>query len=169
MSIVYKQGSLFNSKAPILAHACNCMGVWGAGIAAAMKQRYVHAFYQYNKACHTGIANEGSYYLTEEVLEDEPRILCLMTSYHYGSMTSTSSRILSNTQSALEEFCKEHPNAYVASNKFNSGLFHVPWEATEKVLEGVLLRYPNITWEVWELKHYGVIDDSSYMVPMVGC
>jgi len=145
--IIYKRGSLFNAKAPILAHACNAMGVWGSGIAFAMKNRYPNSFHEYQKACHNSLAYQGRYYLTEGV----PQILCLVTSYGYGNMKSEHDDILKYTRSALEEFCKDHPNAHVASNRFNAGLFNIPWEETSAILEDVLKDYPSIIWEVWEL------------------
>ena len=42
-------GNLFESKANIICHQCNCQGVMGSGVAAEVKLRYPHVFQAYRK------------------------------------------------------------------------------------------------------------------------
>jgi O-acetyl-ADP-ribose deacetylase (regulator of RNase III) len=42
-------GNIFDSKAHIICHQCNCQGVMGSGIAAQVKKRYPHVFDAYRK------------------------------------------------------------------------------------------------------------------------
>ncbi|KAG7732113.1 hypothetical protein KL948_002311 [Ogataea haglerorum] len=57
MSIRYIKGNLFNlASAPAseplyLAHACNCLGVWGGGIAAEFKRQFASTYKVYNQHC----------------------------------------------------------------------------------------------------------------------
>ena len=34
------EGNLFDTKANIICHQCNCQGVMGSGVAAEVKRRY---------------------------------------------------------------------------------------------------------------------------------
>lgn len=62
MSIVqYVQGDLFQItnklsklKSPLLlAHACNCLGVWGGGIALVFKKQFYSTYELYRNYCHS--------------------------------------------------------------------------------------------------------------------
>lgn len=52
LKVVEKTGDLFeDAGSTVLAHACNCQGKWGAGIAAAFKKKYPGAFKTYEEHC----------------------------------------------------------------------------------------------------------------------
>ena len=42
-------GNLFDSKANIIGHQCNCQGVMGSGVAAEARHRYPNVFEAYRK------------------------------------------------------------------------------------------------------------------------
>ena len=42
-------GNLFDSKANIICHQCNCQGVMGSGVAAEARQRYPNVFEAYRQ------------------------------------------------------------------------------------------------------------------------
>lgn len=52
--ISYKQGDLFASGLPAIAHGVNCKGVMGAGIAAQFRTRYPKMFQSYRRRCLRG-------------------------------------------------------------------------------------------------------------------
>jgi len=43
----------------------------------------------------------------------------------------------------------EDSTVIIYSNKFNSGLFGVPWEYTEEVINELLDRYKRVEWVVY--------------------
>lgn len=47
-------GNIFDSKANIICHQCNCQGVMGSGIAKEVKRRYPHVFQSYRKDYEDG-------------------------------------------------------------------------------------------------------------------
>ena len=148
--IAYKKGSLFDApKGSILVHACNAQGVWGAGIAKEFKNRFPESFKYYRRNCV--LAEEpqvGKAYLLP--LENGYQVGCLITSRCYGEDLDPITIILNQTESALsslEFYLKLNPKP-VYSNKFNSGLFGVPWESTENVLKSVI---GDCEWTVMEL------------------
>lgn len=148
-SIIYKKMSLFDAEpGSVLVHACNTRGVWGSGIAKVFKEKFPTAYSHYNKYCKdfgligtAPIFEEGDY-----------SVVCLLTSSGYADTLDSKDKIIVNTTLALNNFCSnEHWRYYgkrpVYSNKFNSGLFNVPWEETERILKVFVDRY-DLEWIV---------------------
>lgn len=137
--IVYKTGNLFESpRGSVLVHAVNAQGVWGRGIALDMFERYPIAFGHYKRLCDAmPVKKAGWALLLPE--EDGYRVGCLCTSAGYGYKKDSPEEILHNTEMALWKFMDQLKSEdEVFSNRFNSGLFGVPWSLTEKVLDRVI-------------------------------
>lgn len=59
LRIVERVGDIFDGPAnSVLIHACNCIGSWGGGIAAAFRLRYPAAFAVYRDHCQRLSPNE---------------------------------------------------------------------------------------------------------------
>jgi len=124
--IEYRKGSLFDAPEDfVLAHACNCRGVWGSGVAVEFKKRFPLAYQDYREECAKGMGPGWASLFG--------RVACLYTSYDYGSRVSTPYLILHDTGSAVADLLRQ-TDAPIAMPKINSGKFGVPWEDTEKVL-----------------------------------
>ncbi|AOZ63809.1 phosphatase [Rhodococcus phage Weasels2] len=57
------KGNIFESRARIIAHGCNCVGLMGAGLAAQMSQRFPEMYKAYQKLCDDKEFNPGSCFL----------------------------------------------------------------------------------------------------------
>lgn len=158
--IKYVKGSLFDApKDAILVHACNTRGVWGSGIAKEFKKRYEVAFERYRSAClrdgavtgNTAMVRDGVAVGVGKVMGTGTRIACLLTSRDYGDKRDDVPTIKVNTALALNHLVQEYlaPGNKFASNKFNSGLFGVPWADTEEILKVFVERY-NLDWTVYD-------------------
>ena len=152
--VVY--GDLFDFKEThILAHACNCRGCWGSGVAALFAKHFPEEYEDHKGLCmNVGDNLAGTAMLTEHVL-------CLFTSRNYGKKKDTEKKILEHTERALEEICyladyrtsQEHQGPLkVAAPQINAGLFAVPWEKTEELLKRFLGDKENIEWTTVILK-----------------
>lgn len=151
--------SLFDApKGSTIVHACNAQGVWGSGIAAIFKQLYPDAFAKYRNVCLQ--------YLDKRITvgrgfifhgHKEPHnVGCLITSENYGAAKDPAELIKIQTTLAVLDIIDRacslsiDPDVQLTlySNKFNSGLFNVPWEATELILTTLLKRHDYIDWIV---------------------
>lgn len=134
--IRYRKGDmLMEAKVgSILAHACNCRGIWGAGIAAQFAETFPasHDFYQMD-CDEKGDALLGT---AEEYLENGDVVVALFTSRGLGVDKDSEEEILASTESALRHLLsivgKKVP---INMPKINAGLFGVPWEKTEAILQ----------------------------------
>lgn len=160
--VSYKTMSLFDApKDCVIVHACNSQGVWGSGIAKAFKEKYPHSFVVYNRFCSIANQERGTACGRASLStfhDDEPHwVGWIVTSHNYGPLKDSPEQIKINTTLALAEFCRkvytahppeEYPTIDVYSNKFNSGLFNVPWEDSELILNTVLKDFKRINWVV---------------------
>lgn len=156
--------SLFDApEGAIIVHACNSMGVWGSGIAAEFKKRYPRAYIQYKTYCQTllnlGEDISGSSNIIENIYStDNHKIGCLFTSSGYGNKKDNVPTIIANTAKSIVDiiqqaidfntFLTHDDKVTIYSNKFNSGIFGVPWEDSELILKTILKYYTQVTWIV---------------------
>ncbi|KAJ5158059.1 uncharacterized protein N7500_007710 [Penicillium coprophilum] len=130
-------GDLFDApNGAALIHACNCQGIWGAGIARAFHERYPAAYEIYRKHC----LNYRDHPVTDVItdLRDEDSqpslvvhrplgtalmippqqsdfllhrrrhwIICLFTSEHYGSRVDPEYMVVNNTFAALQHLSEQ--------------------------------------------------------------
>lgn len=148
------RGDLFllAPKESVLVHATNCAGVWGSGIAKTFKEKCPGAYRAYHTICFDSKNILGKAYI---LLDDNYKVGCLMTSEGYGNNIDSQANILKNTKSSLINFLEQlkfygFPPVY--SNKFNSGLFAVPWEQSEQILINLLKQeeYKDVNWTIVE-------------------
>lgn len=152
MPIVHKNGSLFEApRGSVLVHAVNAQGIWGSGIAKQFAAKFPQSYEMYKLGCQDEDATGLGIILPDEA---GYRIGCLFTSTNYGDKKDSPETILKNTRSALEMmfstfFQREEE---IHSCKFNSGLFNVPWEETEKILVEVMdeVGYTK-PWTIWSI------------------
>lgn len=157
--ITHKRISLFEvPDESIIVHACNAKGVWGSGIAAEFKKRYPDSFKCYKEHCDdTRKVALGTGRLSRWHVTEPHYVGWIITSQGYAKDLDSKVSILANTALALDSLCKsiytymqlnDMQTVDVYSNKFNSGLFKVPWNESEVVLEQVLKHYTRINWVV---------------------
>lgn len=148
-----KKMDLFDApKEAMLVHACNCLGVWGSGIARLFRDKFPDAFNYYQATCW----DKGKDLLGKSIVVGaEGRLIgCLFTSYAFGDNVDSVTDILEATKTAIIDM---YENARILgvteiySNRFNSGLFGVPWYKTEAILTEISENYSEINWTVTEI------------------
>lgn len=127
--------NLFNApNDSIIIHACNTKGVWGSGIAKEFANRFPKEKDIYTNHCKNfGKSLVGTCLL---IPSETYTIGCLFTSKGYGSFVDKPEDILKATEKAIIDLIRQNKdNKSMNMCKINSGLFNVPWEETQKVLE----------------------------------
>ena len=66
----FTQGDMFEAPADIRVNTVNCVGVMGAGVALAFKQRYPEMFKDYQYACKDGQVRPGRMYVWKSLEGD---------------------------------------------------------------------------------------------------
>lgn len=152
LTITEEKGDIFASpKGSVLIHACNCEGLWSAGIALAFKKHYPKAYDVYHQHCkkykHDQGSLRGTALLIPPVDGDAERrhsIGCLFTSFHVGWRKDSEKQILENTKLAMEDLLRQvevlmrdHKLVKLRMCQINAGSFKVPWRTTVDILEAM--------------------------------
>ncbi|KAJ5207616.1 hypothetical protein N7449_001995 [Penicillium cf. viridicatum] len=126
-------GDLFDApNGAALIHACNCQGVWGAGIAREFRERYPAAYEIYRNHCFIYRGHPVINTITD-ISDEDPQpslvvnrplgtalmippqqsdfllhrrcywIICLFTSEYYGSRVDSEDMIVNSTFAALQD------------------------------------------------------------------
>lgn len=149
-----------------LAHGCNCLGNWGAGIALELRELFPNAYKVDRRSCQEtqnranlpGTSLVIPYESTWPLASADPAapkvsITCLRTSLGFSRPNQRAnnpgldnkSLVIAQTRSALRNFRAQlegmgeerQEEIVIWSPKFNSGAFKVPWEETEGIIEEV--------------------------------
>jgi len=165
MGLEYKKMSLFDApEGSIIVHACNAQGSWNSGIAKEFKERYPRSFQHYEEYCRLNPRHlkVGRGKLLSSTIEHKHKVGILITSNKYGAEKDPKELIKIQTTLAINQLLETNLAAHgrnpsvkgiIYSNKFNSGLFKVPWKETELILTTVLKHYSWITWIVCDPNH----------------
>ena len=157
--VVHKRMSLFDApEGSYLVHSCNTAGMWGAGIALEFKKRFPHAFAVYERACQGN--SKFALGKSWSIPDGKYTITCLQTSSGYGKNKDSKEDILKHTELALHSFLSyiiaegmgntNNRRKPIYSNKFNSGLFAIPWGETEAILIKLTGEY-GVDWIVCDV------------------
>jgi len=150
-TIIEEVGDIFDAPdGTVIIHACNCLGNWGAGIAAAFKKRYPKAFADHKALCATKSPDAlwGTAQLIRPMEGKGSRhyVGCLFTSRKFGRAKDSSAQILAQTGPAMEDLLRQIGEAgrddsikEIRICHINSGLFGVPWEKSKAVLTGLVV------------------------------
>ena len=65
--IRFTQGDMFEAPADIRVNTVNCVGVMGAGVALAFKNRYPAMFREYKRECTAGNIEPGKMHVWREL------------------------------------------------------------------------------------------------------
>ncbi|OCK84060.1 hypothetical protein K432DRAFT_274495, partial [Lepidopterella palustris CBS 459.81] len=159
LTLTHHTGDIFAAPAQTLfIHACNTQGSWGAGIAAAFKDRYPRAYQAYHSHCLSKHVRTGTALLIPPCETDPSRpkhwVGCLFTSARYGRRKDGPEEILANTGPAVRDLLRQvgEGRGVVGARvcKINSGKFGVPWSRTLRVLEEVVVEEEWLgSMEVW--------------------
>ena len=152
--IKYVKMSLFDApEGSVLVHGCNAQGVWGSGIAAPFKAQYPRSWKEYNEYCLKALAKDEKYGAVGTTLitsqENKRFVGCLITSFSFGKDKDSVADIVAQTFLALDSLFKNSAlqGKPIYSNRFNSVMFKVDWQYTEKCLNYFIKRY-DVEWIV---------------------
>lgn len=145
--ITHRTGNLFSAPiGSILIHSCNAQGVWGAGVALQVKNRYWEAYRDFRKWLQTFMGRSGNPLGNTRLFNRHATshsVASMVVSHGFGSSVDPPEAILVRTAEAIHHLLIQEMAAAVRqkrllrefhSPRINAGLFNVPWERTEAVI-----------------------------------
>lgn len=130
--LYYVAGDIFESSAQTIVNPVNTVGVMGAGLARAYKERYPKMFAKYKYACEKGFST-GNLLLSKE---DDHWVLCFPTKSNWKNKSN-----LKYIEDGLRTFRNEYENQGITSAAFpmlGCGLGGLVWQQVKPLLEQYL-------------------------------
>lgn len=146
-------GNLFDSKAQIICHQCNCQGVMGSGVAAEVKKRYPHVYESYRRDYEKGLLKLGYVNFANATTNQTIANMCGQEKYGYDGKQYTHYEELQKCLDMVEryaffEYIKKPTIAfpYLMSCHRGGG----DWNIVYKMIENTFKDY-NV--EIWRLNN----------------
>ncbi|KAF2459095.1 hypothetical protein BDY21DRAFT_339746 [Lineolata rhizophorae] len=164
LQLIDSKGDLFNAPDDtVIIHACNCLGIWGSGIASEFKKKYPAAYKEHFEYCKVHKENPEELRGTAQLIapcEDSGGpchyVGCLFTSTRYGKSKDAPVEILSATEQAMMHLLELVTKSIAEGNNIselrmcliNSGKFGVPFAETSRVLRTIEIQNENMPHKV---------------------
>lgn len=148
MTLVLKTGDLFTSTADALGHGVNCMGLMGAGIAVAFKERCDPAMYEeYRKLCEQKLLKPGLIY---PFRNSDGRYVINIASQEYPGPDATYEWLDSGMANALA-YCSQRGLKSLAVPRIGCGIGGLEWDTVRDLMQQCANSYADVDLEVWSL------------------
>lgn len=155
MSVVIKEGNVFDSDADIICHQVNCQGVMGSGVAKEVRERYPNVYAMYRDYCEKnkdypgrmlGIAQmvpvdkEGSQWIVN----------CFgQNSYGYDGKQYTSVDALTEAFKGVAKFARIIRGKVAMPYKIGCCRGGADWDTVKKIID---VTFQGVDVELWKLE-----------------
>ena len=146
-------GNLFDSKANIICHQCNCQGVMGSGVAAEVKNRYPHVFQAYRRDYLDGKLKLGYVCFATAKSDQVIANMCGQDKFGYDGSVYTNYDKLQECLDGVEEYATYEYDKrpviafpYLMSCHRGGG----DWNVVYKMIEDT---FKNFDVEIWRMNN----------------
>lgn len=141
------KGSIFDSDADAIVNAVNCVGVMGAGLAKAFKDRYPHMNEQYEVKCKLGLLKPGM--LDVYIVDSSPKYIINFPTKNDWRSPSLMEYIYDGVSALHYEVWRWNIKS-VAIPALGCGLGGLDWKDVKPVLADLDNIWPNVKWIVYD-------------------
>lgn len=141
------KGSIFDSDAEAIVNAVNCVGVMGAGLAKAFKDRFPHMNEQYEVKCSRGLLRPGQ--LDIYVVDSTPKYIINFPTKDDWKHPSRMEYIQEGIAALHFEVFKWKIRS-VAIPALGCGLGGLDWKDVKPELMDLDKIWPNVNWIIYD-------------------
>lgn len=139
--IKFTNGNMFDITADIRVNTVNCVGVMGAGVALAFKNKYPEMFKEYQKECKKGTIRPGSPHVWKDKdLYDCVTIVNFPTKDHWKEPSEYS--YIQDGLKWLRKFLNDYKNKTVTLPALGCGHGGLDWDKVKGMIEQELADLP---------------------------
>jgi O-acetyl-ADP-ribose deacetylase (regulator of RNase III) len=143
MPIEFVSGDLFVNRfrSRALAHACNCQGSMGAGVATGFRDRYPEMFAEYRRRCKAKPRefNLGDVFLWKA--DNQPWVFNLGTQERYWRGRA-GYRAIETALKGMREQADREGIPSIAIPRIGAGHGGLPWKKVRAIIEGEFADWP---------------------------
>lgn len=149
MPVKFVYGDLFSDPADALVNPVNCVGVMGAGLALAFRERYPRYYAAYAECCRRGAIKPGSVHLYPTRMAQPKYLISFPTKRHWRER-SRMEDIESGLKALRHALADGKINIRsVAVPALGAGLGGLEWPRIKKRIEAVLSEIPGVDVRVY--------------------
>ncbi len=145
--LIKGKGSIFDSDAEAIVNAVNCVGVMGAGLAKAFKDKYPHMNEQYVVKCRNGMLKPGK--LDIYVVDSSPKYIINFPTKDHWKFPSKLDYIYTGITELLIAV-HDWKIKSVAIPALGCGLGGLDWAEVRPILEKLNIFWPDINWIIYD-------------------
>jgi O-acetyl-ADP-ribose deacetylase (regulator of RNase III) len=139
------KGNLFDSEAKIIGHGCNCLGLFGAGLALQMANRYPEMREEYMEECDAKRFNPGDVFFYKA----NDFWIANMATQYYPGRNAKIEYIIDSTQNLID-FALDNSIEKVSIPRLGSGIGGLAWDDVLQALEEEFGRH-NVDIDIYYL------------------
>ena len=140
-------GSIFDSDADAIVNAVNCVGVMGAGLAKAFKDRFPHMNEQYEVKCRLGLLKPGA--LDIYVIDSSPKYIINFPTKDDWRNPSLLEYIIYGVTALVYETWRWKMKS-VALPALGCGLGGLDWKDVKPILTDLDKVWPDVNWIIYD-------------------
>ena len=155
MSVVVKEGNVFDSDADIICHQVNCQGVMGSGVAKEVRTRYPAVYEQYRDLCERCMNDPGRNLGVAQLVpvdEEGSRWIanCFgQEDFGYDGKQYTSVAALCRALSTVADVARIGNFKVAIPYKIGCVRGGADWETVKSIIDGV---FNDVDVELWKLE-----------------
>ncbi len=136
--IEFVKGDFFDFDADVRVNTVNCVGVMGAGVALAFKEKYPDMFKQYAKECKQGLIRPGipSVWKNDDMFTKEVEIINFPTKDHWRKPSEY--EYVESGLKWLSEYLKQKKYSTITLPALGCGHGGLDWEKVKHLIENHL-------------------------------
>jgi len=148
MSVIHKEGNIFDTEAPVIGHGVNVQGAMDSGLAATVKEQYPSVFENYKQVCEFGGLVGGTALLLEaDESEDGLMIANIASQIEPGPNAEL--KLLEDGLYDTVEQMRDMGVFHLALPKIGAGIGGLDWDVVLDAIESEAEVNPDFTIEVW--------------------
>lgn len=157
MMIKFTTGNMFEVDADILINTVNCVGVMGAGVALAFKNKYPDMYKEYKQYCNLGLISPGKLHIWNN---DDKTIINFPTKRNWRNKSKYED--IQSGLLALKEYLSTVGSSRVALPALGCGHGGLDWKIVSKMISDNLgdIDLDIIVFEPKDSRNIAIIENS---------
>lgn len=150
MTVIHREGNIFDSVLPAIGHGVNTRGFMGSGIAKTVRALYPSVYREYRTYCHT-IGLVGGDHLplrAEEYVGDNERWILNIASQEAEGRNAKYTFLETALEKAFD-WVSAAALTGLALPKIGAGIGGLEWNDALAIIENRASHYPDLITEVW--------------------
>lgn len=146
-NLIHKNGNMFTTELPAIAHGVNCKGLMGSGVAAIIRKDWPEVNEAYVAVCDKGLLHPGD---NLPLTAEDGTIFLNLASQDNPGADARLDWLREAFANGLK-YCEVEGIKGFAMPRIGAGIGGLNWDDVLPVIEEETAKAPNVLVEIWSL------------------